>query len=378
MADTTRDYPGINPEARQLAVAFADAACATFAPSRHRNAGRRTSGASTRCVKCGKPQSQHWLRQALSDDPGRRCDTGSGRIATERLRQCVQEGWTPEHDDSHHRGELVTAAMCYAIHASFAARGQVAPVALCASRWPWTPSSWKPSGDPIRDLEKAGALIAAEIDRLERRSPGCILDVDSPSYPPNDDERQQCGCKLCLQGMLRAAPLQAETLRSELAEAKREACTDANGLLIPDEMPVADNIRRLRGEAETLRAQLAQQLARQAGPVVVEPHEGKDAESGASAQTPNPLADGPSTDQPNAAPLMEKNRHGLRPINQERDTMTLPHNPDTSLRLPMHTRVTLGGIPMVLRHEVTVTVHEDNVEMIRAELEKQGGLALHV
>lgn len=26
----------------------------------------------------------------------------------------------------------------------------------------------------------------------------CILDCDSPSYPPDDDERRQCGCALCL------------------------------------------------------------------------------------------------------------------------------------------------------------------------------------
>lgn len=32
---------------------------------------------------------------------------------------------------------------------------------------------WKPSRDPIRDLEKAGALIAAEIDRhLRARGEG--------------------------------------------------------------------------------------------------------------------------------------------------------------------------------------------------------------
>ena len=28
---------------------------------------------------------------------------------------------------------------------------------------------WKPSADPVRNLEKAGALIAAEIDRLLRQ-----------------------------------------------------------------------------------------------------------------------------------------------------------------------------------------------------------------
>jgi hypothetical protein len=34
--------------------------------------------------------------------------------------------------------------------------------------WPWGTSWFKPSGDDIRDLVKAGALIAAEIDRLQR------------------------------------------------------------------------------------------------------------------------------------------------------------------------------------------------------------------
>jgi hypothetical protein len=35
--------------------------------------------------------------------------------------------------------------------------------------WPWDWRFWKPSVDPIRDLVKAGALIAAEIDRLQRK-----------------------------------------------------------------------------------------------------------------------------------------------------------------------------------------------------------------
>jgi hypothetical protein len=36
------------------------------------------------------------------------------------------------------------------------------------SSWPWDYDWWKPSDDPIRNLTKAGALIAAEIDRLNR------------------------------------------------------------------------------------------------------------------------------------------------------------------------------------------------------------------
>jgi hypothetical protein len=86
--------------------------------------------------------------------------TGVALIADERHRQVEQEGWTPEHDDDHTQGELALAAMCYAIgHKSV----QHAPV-----EWPWEQHWWKPSRNPIKNLAKAGALIAAEIDRLQR------------------------------------------------------------------------------------------------------------------------------------------------------------------------------------------------------------------
>lgn len=32
----------------------------------------------------------------------------------------------------------------------------------------------------------------------------CILEVDSPSYPPSDDERRQCGCQMCLKDLARS------------------------------------------------------------------------------------------------------------------------------------------------------------------------------
>ncbi|MGH3703011.1 MAG: hypothetical protein ACRDT9_00140 [Agromyces sp.] len=32
--------------------------------------------------------------------------------------------------------------------------------------WPWADEFWKPTGDPVRDLTKAGALIAAALDSL--------------------------------------------------------------------------------------------------------------------------------------------------------------------------------------------------------------------
>ncbi len=109
-------------------------------------------------------------------------------IAEERKRQMEVEGWTPEHDDEHSNGELALAAVCYAYPAP-------RPLEI-KKLWPWDWEWWKPTppeltehphgreqaGDPIfhsiepgahevaaiRDLTKAGALIAAEIDRLQR------------------------------------------------------------------------------------------------------------------------------------------------------------------------------------------------------------------
>lgn len=80
-------------------------------------------------------------------------------IARERQRQIDEEGYTAKHDDQHTDSELVEAALCYLLAEQ---RGRL-PV------WPWGLSDYKPSvSDPIRNLVKAGALIAAEIDRLQR------------------------------------------------------------------------------------------------------------------------------------------------------------------------------------------------------------------
>lgn len=93
--------------------------------------------------------------------------TGAERIAAERERQIHKEGWTPEHDDEHNHGELVDAAICYCAASSSVLFG-LKPIHAMRLRWPWDKEWWKPSDDPIRNLEKAGALIAAEIDRLQR------------------------------------------------------------------------------------------------------------------------------------------------------------------------------------------------------------------
>lgn len=90
--------------------------------------------------------------------------TGVELIAAERARQIDVEGWTLEHDAQHTGRGMAIAASCYALPPSmrrYSAEG-------VPRLWPWTPEWWKPSDDRVRELVKAGALIAAEIDRLQR------------------------------------------------------------------------------------------------------------------------------------------------------------------------------------------------------------------
>lgn len=85
-------------------------------------------------------------------------------VLSERRRQVSAEGWTPKHDDAHTDGGLAEAAACYASHASV---GPEISRHELPRDWPWAPKWWKP-GDQRRMLVKAGALILAEIERLDR------------------------------------------------------------------------------------------------------------------------------------------------------------------------------------------------------------------
>lgn len=101
-------------------------------------------------------------------------------VAAERQRQMDVEGWTPEHDDQHSRGELAIAAGWYALNSDSHNWTDVLGVGDDGSvsyklfgepngyyRWPWSIDWWKPTS-ARRDLVKAGALILAEIERLDR------------------------------------------------------------------------------------------------------------------------------------------------------------------------------------------------------------------
>lgn len=111
-------------------------------------------------------------------------------ITAERERQVTAEGWTLEHDDAHGDGSLSLAAICYASPCRVFTRAQYARGDSYLDPWPWearsdkrgvygegkdNPSNVPPDPHTYTDEErvdllvKAGALIAAEIDRLLRK-----------------------------------------------------------------------------------------------------------------------------------------------------------------------------------------------------------------
>jgi hypothetical protein len=85
--------------------------------------------------------------------------TGIELMADERARHLTEEGWT---DDSRYtRNELAYAAMAYTAPPDSLFRTYADPPVV----WPFAEEWWKP-GNRKRELVKAGALIAAELDRL--------------------------------------------------------------------------------------------------------------------------------------------------------------------------------------------------------------------
>lgn len=101
-------------------------------------------------------------RQRIAELESRAVTAAAADVLAERKRQVTAEGWTPGHDDEYEHGELADAAGCYALSSElFDCAGEP------PRPWPWPDEWWKPT-NRRRDLVKAGALILAEIERLDR------------------------------------------------------------------------------------------------------------------------------------------------------------------------------------------------------------------
>jgi hypothetical protein len=106
----------------------------------------------------------------------------------ERDRQIHAEGWTEGHDDQlHDAGDLSAAAACYALAAANLlnpyTQGDGVNSAEPPEDWPWDAAWWKPGTNGRRALVKAGALILAEIERIDRAA------ARAAATPPASGER---------------------------------------------------------------------------------------------------------------------------------------------------------------------------------------------
>lgn len=100
-------------------------------------------------------------------------------IADERQRQIEKEGFDKKHDEQNEFEDMVKAALYYAEAAIFAfdfgeserCEELMREGACFKNSFPyyWDRKWCKPSRNPIRNLEKAGALIAACIDKIQEQ-----------------------------------------------------------------------------------------------------------------------------------------------------------------------------------------------------------------
>jgi hypothetical protein len=95
-------------------------------------------------------------------------------IAAERQRQIEKEGFTGLHDSQHTDESLAMVAASYALPPYLREKNQIITIDFgkVPRWWPlhWNLNWWKPTPmDRIRELSKAGALCAAEIDRIQAR-----------------------------------------------------------------------------------------------------------------------------------------------------------------------------------------------------------------
>jgi hypothetical protein len=115
-------------------------------------------------------------------------------VLAERARQIKVEGWDSKHDDDHRNGAMARAAAAYAWVGSSDGRVPSRSGVDGADLWPseWASKWWKPK-DRRSNLVRAGALILAELERLDREeryetflvAAGMVAAPREPAKTPN-------------------------------------------------------------------------------------------------------------------------------------------------------------------------------------------------
>jgi hypothetical protein len=210
---------------------------------------RRTvvPGEGERCEICGTRTGSSSLRPSTALAQFSRLV--AEELLAERLRQVNAEGYDADHDDVHDRDELALGAAYYALPASVRQWMDGNDVKL----WPFADEA--KSEDRRRDLIKAGAMIVAEIERLDRAMAGAA----AAEVPDDRDDRQQlvyewalrCFGERSMTLPERAARVLEEAI--ELAQAEGlslEACGDLARFVYAK--PAGDPAQEVGGIAVTL------------------------------------------------------------------------------------------------------------------------------
>lgn len=132
--------------------------------------------------------------------------SGVTLIGIERSRQIEDLGYDAAHDDLHRSSEIAIAAICYAI-ASASEHIEGAPW-LVRGLWPWSvmeipqPAYTVFGNDDeasLNQLIKAGALVAAEIDRrlrLQQPHVSTFGGYELDAHPPAEKDKCEAALRV--------------------------------------------------------------------------------------------------------------------------------------------------------------------------------------
>lgn len=154
-----------NAEAAAPAVVNQQVTTAAIAPDALEQARRHLSNAiedaedgKTAAALPALREAAHFLAQAAASTVKDSLSVAASDVLAERQRQITAKGWTPAHDDLYCAAELPRAAAAYILNGA----NDEAPAI-----WPFAAKWWKPR-DARANYLRAGALILAEIERLDR------------------------------------------------------------------------------------------------------------------------------------------------------------------------------------------------------------------
>lgn len=137
--------------------------------------------AGCNCIRFGEgnphwPCRLHPRASALRAEQQGGLSRAARDVLAERRRQIEAEGMTTAGDDGYHAAELPRAAAAYILNGS----NDEAP---CI--WPWAKAWWKPR-DARSNYVRAGALILAEIERLDRAALSAQQSAQDVSVPKRE------------------------------------------------------------------------------------------------------------------------------------------------------------------------------------------------